>query len=82
MNRLTDWIRDTLGINKYAVVWDFKHCGVRVRGRNDFRTLGWATKRQAQGMADQLSRSYGLPGSHWIESVGAELRSLSEGGTE
>lgn len=65
-------LRDLLGINKYALCWDFEHCGSRLTGRNDFRTLGWATKRQARRIAAQMNRAYGTD-SHWIERVARPL---------
>lgn len=63
---MLDWIRDVCGINKYALVWDFEHNGIPLKGRHDGLRLGGMTKHFAQRLANQMNRSYDTDG-HWVE---------------
>ena len=63
---MVEWLKDVFGVNKYAIVWDFMHCGSHLKGRHDGQMLGGMTKRFARRMANHMNRSYGTDG-HWIE---------------
>jgi hypothetical protein len=63
---MREWLKDALGISKWALVWDFEHCGVRLSGRHDGRFIGGMSKRFAAKMARKMNTAYGTEG-HWIE---------------
>lgn len=65
---MSEWLKDLFGISRYKLVWDFEHCGTRLKGEHDGRMLGGMSKRFARRMVDEMNRAYGTDG-HWIERV-------------
>jgi hypothetical protein len=59
---MIEWLKDALGVNKYALVWDFiAGRGTHLKGRESPHT-----KRFAERLAAGMNRDYGA-GTHWVE---------------
>jgi hypothetical protein len=66
---MLQWLRDALGVKRYAVAWNFKATSGCVLSGNDVQYgRGPHKRRTAQWIANEMCKTYG-DNTHWIEAV-------------